>query len=135
MTDQEVFDKVVTHLIAQGVPSQSVVEDAEVDVPVCLYRGPEGAKCAVGCLIPDDIYHSDMEGKVVYTLGVHDERISVLLGLGSTSRLKLLERLQGAHDSFFGSVDSLVNQLRYIANDSNLNTKVLDEQYDRSRSI
>lgn len=30
----------------------------------CLYRGPEGARCAVGLLIPDDRYTEELEGKV-----------------------------------------------------------------------
>lgn len=29
----------------------------------CLYRGLDGAKCAVGLFIPDDIYDSKMEGR------------------------------------------------------------------------
>lgn len=29
----------------------------------CMYRGPDGKKCAVGMFIPDDAYNPNMEGK------------------------------------------------------------------------
>lgn len=31
---------------------------------VCAYRGVSGRRCAVGCLIPDEIYDRDIEGGV-----------------------------------------------------------------------
>jgi hypothetical protein len=30
---------------------------------VCMYRGPERRKCAIGMLMPDEVYNRDMEGK------------------------------------------------------------------------
>ncbi len=58
MTPQEIFDKVVNHLRAQGAKS-------EMDHPVaglmCAYRGIQGRMCAVGCLIPDADYLPTME--------------------------------------------------------------------------
>ena len=32
----------------------------------CLYRGPDGLKCAAGLLIPDDVYYPGWEGQSVY---------------------------------------------------------------------
>ena len=32
----------------------------------CAYRGEGGAACAVGCLIPDERYSDDLEGKAAY---------------------------------------------------------------------
>lgn len=54
-TKQETFDTVVAHLRSQGAKSAS--EDGRS----CLYRGPNGLKCAVGALISDDDYSADME--------------------------------------------------------------------------
>lgn len=31
---------------------------------ICLYRGPEGTKCALGLFIPDELYQKDMELKI-----------------------------------------------------------------------
>ena len=62
MTTQEVFDKVATHLLTQNFKS---VDDFG---RCCLYRGPEGTKCAVGILIPDEQYNPSMEHHTVQTL-------------------------------------------------------------------
>lgn len=53
MNAQEIFDTVIHHLLRQGVPSR---RDS-----ACLYRGPNGTSCAVGCLIPDEMYNADMD--------------------------------------------------------------------------
>jgi hypothetical protein len=55
MTEQEIFDKVAAHLLTQGVRSQGG--------DMCLYRGPDGTKCAAGSLIPDALYTPDIEGQ------------------------------------------------------------------------
>lgn len=61
MTKQEIFDKVVNHLLTQN--KQCSVEDASYANGLkCLYRGPNGLKCAIGCLIPDELYCPEMEG-------------------------------------------------------------------------
>ena len=59
MTKQQVFDKVATHLLTQGKASRAVV-GGEVG---CAYRGEDGTSCAVGCLLPDELYDPEMEGK------------------------------------------------------------------------
>lgn len=55
MTEQEIFDKVAEHLQKQG--HRALNEDG-----VCVYRGKNGTKCAVGALIPDELYDSKIEG-------------------------------------------------------------------------
>lgn len=60
--EQEVFDQVVTHLLNQG--ERSVDADGS-----CAYRGIDGLKCAVGCLISDEDYNDSMEGIIVFDLG------------------------------------------------------------------
>jgi hypothetical protein len=59
---QKTFDTIVDHLYKQGCAS--VNDDGH-----CLYRGPNGTKCAIGCLIPDDIYTRGMENVRVEFLG------------------------------------------------------------------
>lgn len=51
---QDVFETVARHLYTQGKPA--------LDNSQCLYRGPDGTKCAVGCLIPDEVYVPQMDG-------------------------------------------------------------------------
>jgi hypothetical protein len=51
---QEVFDIVVNHLFTQGRPAYDGVQG-------CMYRAPDGLRCAVGVLIPDDLYYKSLE--------------------------------------------------------------------------
>lgn len=53
-TKKEMFEKVKTHLLSQ----MKVCEGAYGQ---CRYRW-DGLKCAIGALIPDDLYDSKMEG-------------------------------------------------------------------------
>jgi len=59
---QEVFDRVVTHLRAQNARSFILKMDSPFDNEyTCAYRGANGFKCAIGCLIPDEEYKPEME--------------------------------------------------------------------------
>jgi len=66
-------------------------ERSEEDI--CLYRGPRGLKCAAGCLIGDDEYEPEFEGKGWFTL----------VGEGKIPKehSKLIRLLQEVHDSMF----------------------------------
>ncbi len=90
MNNREIFDKVKTHLLTQNRKSYD-------DYKGCSYRGPNGTMCAVGCLIPDNVYNEDMEGGDVYSHNV--QPYLETLGLASPSALRLLRDLQNLHDS------------------------------------
>lgn len=60
---QKTFNTIVDHLYKQGCASVN-------DAGQCLYRGPNGTKCAIGCLIPDDIYTKSMEGISLVFIGL-----------------------------------------------------------------
>lgn len=68
MTRQESFNHICRNLIAATRPS--VYRDFTIEETRCQYRGEAGTKCAVGWLIPDDLYHPHMEGKSVLRLFV-----------------------------------------------------------------
>ena len=87
MTRQEVFDTVATHLMTQR-------ERASLNGQ-CQYKDPEGLKCAVGCLIPDDVYSPQMEGKSVRVLLASSPGI-MLRPLAA--HLNMLSSLQDVHD-------------------------------------
>jgi len=61
-TAQDVFDQVATHLLTQK--ERALVSVANKNVR-CAYRGVDGRKCAVGCLIADEDYNPAMEGACV----------------------------------------------------------------------
>jgi len=54
---QEIFTKVAKHLLTQGQRAVAVEGS-----PACRYRGMNNTKCAIGCLIPDELYEEQMEG-------------------------------------------------------------------------
>lgn len=94
MTEQEIFDKVVRHLYAQGKPAV----EGEGN---CRYRTHDGMSCAVGCLIPDDCYNPLMEN-----LSSSMPQVEAALrkagtlpgGIADNGIRKLLSNLQYAHD-------------------------------------
>lgn len=93
MDTQQIFDKVVNHLLTQGKKSVSPLNPKK-----CLYRGPDGSSCAVGCLITDKYYNSIFENKTALSLYVIK---AVERSLGqplSVEQKKLLQELQHIHD-------------------------------------
>lgn len=83
----EIFTKVKEHLLRQGAPAK--------DRGVCMYRSPDGLKCAVGCLITDEAYDPAIEGKNVDHLAVRDVLIKSRIDL---CHITLLKELQLIHD-------------------------------------
>ena len=62
MTNQEVFDKVKEHLLNQNQRAYDLYSG-------CKYRVPNTSlKCAIGCLITDDIYDEKFEGQSIEDL-------------------------------------------------------------------
>jgi len=100
LTMQEIFDKSVKGVIAQGKPA--VANDAQ-----CAYRTPDGCKCAVGQLIPDDKYDPSWDAPYEPTLidesTPQGEALRAALGGLNNDELALLSDLQAAHDN--GSLD------------------------------
>jgi hypothetical protein len=85
MTPQEIFDGSVLPLIRQGRPA--------LKQGLCAYRGSDGTKCAVGHLITDEEYTSDMEGNDAVML-----HSAEMLPDRLVRHLDLLGYLQDAHD-------------------------------------
>jgi hypothetical protein len=123
---QEIFDTTTRALLAQGRPSFNPAEGT------CLYRGPDGTKCAIGHLIPDDAYHPDMEN-----LRAWADRVMEAAGFdgptGAQSAAGMfLAELQSAHDEpartdFNNWLKPWKAKLRRVAALYHLDTKVLDD--------
>lgn len=92
MTKQETFDTVIAHLRKQGKQSREGSR--------CKYRGPNGLKCAVGCLIPDEQYSEWMEDfSLLDRRDGHKTEVGfVVEKLGHD--VDLCQRLQWIHDEF-----------------------------------
>lgn len=96
MTNQEAFDKMVTHLRTQGMRCMGLInKDPEIGYPelgeTCVYRGEGDMRCAVGCLIPDDQYKDTLEGTSVEGIVDH---VAALKGIS----VELLGDMQVTHD-------------------------------------
>lgn len=117
MKAQNVFNKVVRHLYAQGVPA--------MDDNVCLYRTDDGKKCAVGGLIYDREYKPKMEMNDVFKLVEKD-----LLPKRLVEHKNLLRTLQSAHDRLNVGADlrskTFADSLREIARTYNLSDKAVN---------
>jgi hypothetical protein len=100
MTRQEIFDKVVSHFAVQ--------REAAAEYWMCMYRTPDGRKCAIGALIPDEVYSKRLEDKSVGTLLLEFPDIMRASGL-SDGDLCFLFALQDVHDGCASSNKPFLN--------------------------
>lgn len=122
MEAQEIFDTVAKHLFAQGTRAMA---DPDCHSGQCLYRGPNGSKCAVGVLIPDKLYHKGMEMRTINGL-LDDEE--VVLPAWMAENRELLWALQCVHDQHeaWGSSMAMRRKLRAVAEAHGLDGAILD---------
>lgn len=93
MTNQEIFDTIVTHLRKQG--RKALRADMSGG---CGYRAEGGLKCAAGCLIPDEDYKQSFEG---HSVGSDRPDAEVAVYFASKFPLEqiiLIGELQEIHD-------------------------------------
>ena len=96
---QEVFDLVTKHLFAQGRPAYDGNRG-------CMYRTHDGLRCAVGVLIPDDLYDPAFE------MNKADSVIQELFDADLADwreHKDLLLSLQVAHDNCLREPDETFN--------------------------
>jgi hypothetical protein len=97
MTNQEIFDKVCSGLLAQGRPSVKLNPGNIIE---CRYRSDDGCKCAAGQLIPDDKYNVELEGRasgherVLAAMGIPEPMFSE-----KRAPANLVRSLQCDHDA------------------------------------
>jgi hypothetical protein len=95
MTSQEAFDTALAHLREQGAICRG--DDG------CLYRGPDGRKCAIGALIPDDMVEFDRDTRHGKANGLPVRDLMAVFPavyrLFEAVRPSILEALQTLHDS------------------------------------
>ena len=125
MDKQATFDKVVAALIQQNERSAIRVDtDDEHSHEQCQYRGPNGLKCAIGHLIPDELYKPGMESKGISALYTdYPEVFSHLLALSEQDR-DFLIRLQIVHDEY--APEMWPKAFRDVADDFELNATVVE---------
>ena len=128
LADQEMFDTVAKHLFTQGRPAISPSEGT------CKFRTNDGLKCAAGCLIPDDLYRTWLEGGDVY-----NSYVWTIFRDNITTNQLLLYDLQKAHDEGvrkafrsatrapqWESTEAMRARLRTVALNYGLNADILE---------
>ena len=106
LTKQEIYDKVCAHLAQQKVRATESLNGSffiqcNLRWRGCRYRTSNGLKCAIGCLIPDDLYSSDME-KTTLGGGAIDSVFITRFGLEKILNVEdasFMRRLQMVHDA------------------------------------
>lgn len=93
LTNQVIFDRVVAHLRKQG---KTAWNEEKMQ---CQYR-IDGLSCAVGCLIPDDVYESTFKTREGSTVDDIPAEELELCGISKDRSLRLLGRLQAIHDRY-----------------------------------
>ena len=115
---QEIFDYVTPLLFAQG--ERSMLEGGTT----CAYRGEHGMRCAVGFLIPDELYSDGLEGKSAMDVDMTKRLNNVIL---TDDDLGLfLTDLQDVHDGWTsGEKADLFDRFQNIAMRYKLDRTVL----------
>lgn len=111
-TAQEVFDKAAEHLLKQNCKSEN-------EWGKCVYRGPNGLKCAAGPFIPDWLYSPAMEGRGWVSLTNTCPQLE-------SEHDKLISILQSIHDHTDPAAWS--DELKIVADEYNLNFNKQDEK-------
>ena len=94
MNKQQIFDKVLNHLRKQGVAA------VDTETGACLYRTKENYKCAIGCLIPDELYKTEMEQKSCRKIIHRSIALQKYLDINEKNQdIDFLEAMQNAHDT------------------------------------
>ena len=119
-TTQTLFNTVAAHLLTQG--KKATVMDSD-DAELCRYRGDGGTKCAIGCLIPDELYRPKMEGRNIGSL-IYDNEFG-LISLFAGVNKGILGQLQRVHDNY--PPEQWLRQLLGVGLAYNLDTDILSE--------
>lgn len=114
LTRQEIFDIVAKHLLQQN-------ERAMID-GICVYRTTSGLKCAIGALIPDNVYSVDMEENILGALLMKFPDILRQCNIIDTQDMRMfLQKLQSIHDDI--PPREWADELDLFAHIFNLSTK------------
>ncbi len=103
MNKQEIFNTVCEHLMKQKAKARAPQGG-------CNYLAADGKKCAVGCLIPKELYNESIEGVFAdfYEMEPLYKKLGIHLG-----NVQMLSALQFCHDSL--DVSSWKQELKRIA--------------------
>ncbi len=104
---QKIFSYVASHLLAQNKLSSST------EYKLAL-RGLNSTSCAIGCILPDRLYLSELENKTASELFYHSNQIATYF----SGHKELLSQLMSIHDT--SNLGFWRDKLKKLAIDLNL---------------
>jgi hypothetical protein len=122
---QHTFDQVAAHLIEQGEKSLTAVDD-DSEFAHCVYRGPNGLRCAIGFCISNEDYDIRMEEKSLASQINFAPGLTVLDKVGAQyyRNAAFLNLLQLIHDC--SSVLEWPESLKDFAKKYDLDDSIVD---------
>ena len=119
MDRQKIFNTVFAHFVEQKVPSCLGGTGT-----ICAYRGEGGKSCAIGYLIPDDLYHPSFEGMSVVSLLRVEDHLREFFQITNLEDLYFLRELQETHDCCLAQgMEVVCSAMKNIARRYGLNWK------------
>lgn len=119
---QEAFDIAAKGLLAQG--KRSFDEEHEI----CMYRAPNGCKCAVGFLISNEAYSNNLEDRRASDTIVQNALKESGVNVDVSGMDTMLMRLQRIHDENESWEEGKIKQgLIDVAHFFDLSTKAIDD--------
>lgn len=125
---QTLFDAAVTHLLKQDAKANDMENCDSNDVPRCMYRAPNGLKCGIGGILPDDKYDPAFEGQGVNALPAP---VLESMGIIDEGTELLAQRVQSIHDQLPVSLWAVA--LRTLARNFGISARVLDVAEEKVR--
>ena len=126
---QAIFNTVTKHLLTQKSVSANQCLDDPNDTD-CCYRTDDGMKCALGCLIKDELYAPEIEGSIPSQN--LENRVNILLAQSIgvdvrdiCSNIEFFIKLQNIHDQ--KPVQEWKGYLLDFANTNGLNSYVVNQ--------
>lgn len=118
MNLQEMFDKIWDWTIVQNQP-----RSFDCNINRCLYRGPNGTKCFIGVLIPDELYSPELELSPLPLWSIQKPELKQVVDITNYDILDFLYALRRIHDTEY-----LFNrreiELRNLAKDEKLTVPI-----------
>lgn len=121
----EYFDSLDYEDILRGVHKYFVVENGKPgvifceedieEIEYCMYRSDDGGMCAVGCLIPDELYDECIEQTSPYSW-LNDKNKADFLGELQGKHDDLCEDMETFHENFGRYISDLAERMNVTLN-------------------